>query len=613
MPDDVSPPAPPRLDPAAAETPPVSAADADRTVAPARDRTGVFPVVPASAVVVPGFQVVREISRGGMGVVYEVRQLGLDRVVALKMVLGEGRADDHVVRQFLTEAAAVAAVVHDNVVQVHQCGEHLGRPFLALEYCPGGTLAEYLRGVRLAPRAAAELVLKVARGVAAAHAAGIVHRDIKPGNVLLDAHGNPKVADFGLAKVAAAADQTRGGGVTGTPAYMAPEQASGAGGVGRPADVWALGVILYECLTRARPFDGGSTVEIMAAVRHRDPVPPRGRVARIPRDLEFILLKCLRKDARDRYPTAAELVADLGRFLAGEPLGGRRREWGYRARKALAGAGRPAVLVGCLVLALAGVWRATRPPPLPPATVDPSFSLRREEVVRRVEALARARPNPDRESPHPVTAQPDLPPADLTAFRVVYDDRVVDLRGWRQLPPEDPTGESFVVFNSRRVMMKVVPADTYPVEFRTTGRGLILRAVTPNPDRATVVAADRPGHAGARALKVRQLVMDVSTVPVGTEFTAHSVATFRGSLQTPDEQWFGAIGYDGSLKSSMLLVFPDDRPFRDYTLRVAAIRQADPVPYTGPVITFEADDRRWLYWEIPSPRDGYVYRIDWNW
>ena len=610
-------PATPAARTVAADAAPTDAApNPDRTVArtPADPTSVGDPLNPMIAAFVPGYDIVREVNRGGMGVVYEARQHGLNRTVALKMVLGDGRADDRTVRRFLVEAAAVAAVVHPNVVQVHHCGEHLGRPFLALEFCPGGTLADRLQNqVPLPPRTSAELVVKIARGVAAAHAAGVVHRDLKPGNVLFDAAGNPKVADFGLAKLAAGADLTRAGDVMGTPAYMAPEQASGdIPSIGPATDVWALGVILHECLTAARPFAGGSAAEVMAAIQTRDPRSPRSLVPTLPADLEYVCLKCLRKPPRDRYPSAGEMAADLDRYLAGEPLGGRGRDWRYRARKAAARWWRPAAAAALLALVVGGVWwAATRPGP-PPAE-DPGVRLRREEVLQRIDSLTRSKPNPDRESPHPVEAVADLPAAGLAGLRMIYDDRVVDLRAWRQLPPGDPAAASFVVFHNRRVMLKTDPVNEYRIEYRTSGRDLLLRAVSPNPDKAKVLVADRPGFVGRQAMKVRQLVLDVAAVPVGSEFTVQTAATFRDSLQTPEDRWIGVMGYTGSLKASILLLFPADRPFLDYTLRVAPTSNAAPVEYAGPVITFKADDNRWVYWEIPSPEDGHVYRVDWTW
>ncbi|MBN9118512.1 MAG: protein kinase [Planctomycetes bacterium] len=280
----------------------------------------------ARAETVAGYELLSELGRGGMGVVYKARHVKLNRVVALKMMLGDrvGGAD---LARFLAEAEAVAAVRHENVVQVYECGEADGRPYMALEFCPGGTLARLLPADHgsvsssASARDAARLVAQVARGVAAAHAQGIVHRDLKPGNVLLDAAGAPKVADFGLVKYRDRSDVTRTGQVMGTPAYMSPEQAKGESKfVGPPADVWALGVILYQALTGARPFAADNPLEMMIRIGTDDPTPPRAVVAAVPRDLELICLKCLAKRPGERYPSAKELADDLDRYLRHEPI-----------------------------------------------------------------------------------------------------------------------------------------------------------------------------------------------------------------------------------------------------------------------------------------------------
>jgi tRNA A-37 threonylcarbamoyl transferase component Bud32 len=268
---------------------------------------------------VPGYEVLGELGRGGMGVVYKARHVKLNRTVALKMVLAGGAAVGRLVIRFLAEAEAVAAVKHPHVVQVYEYGEAGGLPFMALEYLPGGTLADRLaRGGRADLVAA---VAKVARGVAAAHLLGIVHRDLKPGNVLFDDSGEPKVADFGLAKLETGSDVTATGAVMGTPAYMSPEQAGGnTKFVGPQADVWALGVILYECLTGERPFRAEDSRGLLAAVMTADPPGPRSRAPSVPRDLELICLRCLSKAPHERYPTAAELADDLERFARHEPI-----------------------------------------------------------------------------------------------------------------------------------------------------------------------------------------------------------------------------------------------------------------------------------------------------
>jgi formylglycine-generating enzyme required for sulfatase activity/tRNA A-37 threonylcarbamoyl transferase component Bud32 len=297
-----------------------AAEDATATVSPESTGAG----DPGSLPNIPGYVVEEEIARGGMGVVYRARHLRLNRPAAIKMILG-GKYHDPTARvRFLIEAEAVAALDHPHVVQVHEFGTHHGLPFFALEFVGGGTLAQKLTlDGKPTARAAAEMVVKLVAGIAAAHAKGIVHRDLKPANVLLTEAGEPKVADFGLAKVGLS-DMTATGAVMGTPSYMSPEQAAGrTKQVGTGTDVYALGAILYELLTGRLAFLGESTMETIQQVLTREPERPRAIDSSIPRDLETISLKCLAKEPAKRYATAVELGADLRAYLDGRPIAAR--------------------------------------------------------------------------------------------------------------------------------------------------------------------------------------------------------------------------------------------------------------------------------------------------
>lgn len=302
--------------------------------------------------VVPGYEILGELGRGGMGVVYQARQLGLQRTVALKMVLTETLSDPKDLARFRAEASVIARLQHPNIVQVYDVGEAAGRPYFVLEHVAGGSLARHLQGKPQPVRAAAQLIATLARAVHAAHASGVIHRDLKPGNILLrsksEIHNAKaeilattgsdsgfrisdfvlKITDFGLAKCAAGdgeATDLRGPTVTGellgTPNYMAPEQAMvPRQPVGPAADVYALGAILYELLTGRPPFQGETPLTTVLYVLHNEPVSVTSLQPKVPKDLETICLKCLRKEPHKRYGSALELAEDVQRFLRGEPI-----------------------------------------------------------------------------------------------------------------------------------------------------------------------------------------------------------------------------------------------------------------------------------------------------
>jgi serine/threonine protein kinase/tetratricopeptide (TPR) repeat protein len=299
---------------------------------------------------VPGYEILGELGRGGMGVVYKARHLALDRVVALKMIRSGACASAEELARLRREAEVLARLQHANIVQIYEVGEHDGLPYLALEFVGGGTLGHYLAGSPLPPRRAARFLEVLARAVHAAHEQGVVHRDLKPANILLGARGQglgareeevpsslapspwplatPKITDFGLAKrldlepgSPAGGHHTRTGVVVGTPGYMAPEQAEGdPERLGPATDVYALGAILYECLTGRPPFQGHSPVDTLLRSLRDEPLPPTRYEPRVGPDLETICLKCLQKEPARRYGTAAGLADDLRRFLAGEPI-----------------------------------------------------------------------------------------------------------------------------------------------------------------------------------------------------------------------------------------------------------------------------------------------------
>jgi len=315
---------------------------------------------PAAWPRIPGYEVAAELGSGGAAVVYLARQLSLNRLVAMKVLLAGSLATNDERLRLRREAEAVAMLQHPNVIQIHEIGEYEGCVYLSLEYSPGGSLDRRIERHPLPPGEAAALVEQLAAGVQAAHDAGIVHRDLKPGNVLLAEDGTPKVTDFGLARQQAHSLQlTRNGMATGSPSYMAPEQVlAEPERIGPATDVYGLGGILYECLTGRPPFAAPTTLETMRQVVDDEVVSVRRLQTGVPKDLETICLKCLEKDPFKRYATARDLAADLARFRAGEPISARAtgptgRAWRWTRRNPVV----PllALTLGVMTLSVAGL------------------------------------------------------------------------------------------------------------------------------------------------------------------------------------------------------------------------------------------------------------------
>jgi len=290
------------------------------------------PVREEGPLVVPGYDSIEPLGRGGMGVVYKARQIRLDRPVALKMLrYGDAQAEE--LSRFRTEAESAARLQHANIVQVYEVGEVNGRPYLAMEFVPGQGLDKFLANGLPTAELAARVIARLARAIHYAHRAGVIHRDLKPANILLADSSDdsstglpwsPKIADFGLAKrIDDDSKQTQTGAILGTPSYMAPEQAAGRKDIGPGADIYALGVILYEMLTGQPPFRAASSWDTICQVINEDPTPPSRWHSNVPRDIETICLKCLEKEPAQRYASAGALAEDLERFIAGRPVAAR--------------------------------------------------------------------------------------------------------------------------------------------------------------------------------------------------------------------------------------------------------------------------------------------------
>ncbi len=339
--------------------------------------------------VIANYEILGVLGRGAVGVVYKARQMGLNRLVALKMLLAGSHAGQRELIRFRTEAEAVARLRHPNIVQVYEVGEHDALPFFSLEFVEGGSLHQKMGGKPLPPREAAEMVEALARAMHYAHERNIIHRDLKPANILITSDGVPKITDFGLAKRLEQNDEsskTRTGTLMGTPSYMSPEQAAGRTyDIGPLSDQYALGAILYELLTGRPPFLGATLLETIQQVRTQEPVRPTLLQATTPHDLEVICLKCLQKEQSKRYANAKEMADDLRRFLNGEPIRARpvslmERSWRWCRRNRRLAALYAAVSVLLFMLAMSGVLHGFR-------------HLREQQAVTRVRDRAEERMN----------------------------------------------------------------------------------------------------------------------------------------------------------------------------------------------------------------------------
>ena len=313
------------------------------------------------------YELLEEIARGGMGIVYKARQVSLDRIVAVKLLLLGQYASEEFIHRFRIEASAAASLQHPNIVAIHEVGVHQGQHYFAMDFVDGPDLAHLVREQPLPAKRAAGYVKTIAEAIHFAHTRRILHRDIKPSNVLIDSNDQPRVTDFGLAKnLANDSDLTQTGKVLGSPSFMPPEQALGERGkMGPASDVYSLGAILYHALTGRPPFVGETLHATLQQVESKEPVAPRLLVPGVPADLETICLKCLEKEPAKRFPSARELADELNRFLRDEPIysrpvSGAERVWRWCRRKpaiASLGAATGLLLVALLSGGPIAFWR----------------------------------------------------------------------------------------------------------------------------------------------------------------------------------------------------------------------------------------------------------------
>lgn len=557
------------------------------------------------------YQIVARLGAGGMGVVYRGHDPQLGRDVAVKMPIfrGSEAAQSALRVRFLREAHSAAAVRHANVCPIYDIGEEDGRPFVVMPLVEGGSLADRLQsqGPFADPRAAVAMIVKVADALSSVHDAQIVHRDLKPGNILLDRWGEPYLTDFGLARCLESQHITLAGQMVGTPAFMAPEQAHPEFGVVGPhSDQYSLGVVLYQMLTGRLPFEGKpediilqiQSKQVRSPSQHRSDLDPR---------LERVLLRSLAREPQQRYRSVVEFADALrdwhgpaGTDVARKNSADAERLSRPRAPFRLT---RRAALGTLLAAAAGGVlWWPPRP----------DLSAAQERFEQELQALRAAKPIVLKSRRPGWETVPSLSYPDYSSFVFLNDERIWDLRGFRQRGPDDPpmTCSAGLVRYLRAA--KVAEAREIRLEGRTSGTEIFLHCPS-HADRCKEYVAESKGQVGDQLLKVRQIAVDVSDVPVGETMNVQLNQTTWDSLQTPADCWLGMVD-TGSPNLRMTILFPDDRPLKSYALELSPLRSRElPVPFRGESAFLIDRSRTAIRWEIRKPVANQIYRFAWTW